>query len=184
MGKIIVSHNVTLDGVGQDPTGEEGFDRGGWANHLSDDDRAAWAKVEHEEAVAAAAMLLGGRSYDWFASRWVARTGEWADRLREMPKYVVSTTVTELPWPNTTVLSLDAVGALRQQVDGDIVVYGSRRLAHALFDLGLVDEVRLMVYPHVAGAGDRVLGATATRLRLVDARTVGDNLAFLTYRTL
>ncbi|GAA1874108.1 dihydrofolate reductase family protein [Asanoa iriomotensis] len=180
MGKIIVSHNVTLDGVGQDPTGEEGI--GGWANRLSDDDRAAWAKVEQEEAIASTAMLLGRRSYDWFASRWVTRTGEWADRLRDLPKYVVSTTLTELPWPNTTVIALAQVEQLKSRIDGDIVVYGSQQLAHALFDRGLVDEVRLMVYPSVAGAGDRLF-ASATALRLVDSRRIGDNLAFLTYRT-
>jgi len=183
MGKIIVSENVTLDGVGQDPTGEEGFDRGGWFNRISDTDRVAWAKIEQEEAVAAAAMLLGRRSHDWFAARWAERTGDWADRLRAMPKYVVSTTPLDQRMPNSTVLTVADIPALKDTVDGDIVVYASRQLVHTLFDRDLVDEVRLMVFPFVLGTGDRVFGTTATALRLVDTRPVGDSLAFLTYRT-
>jgi dihydrofolate reductase len=187
MGKIIISENITLDGVVQDPTGEDGFDRGGWFDQIADADRAAWAKVEYEEALAASALLLGRRSYDWFATRWAARPGEWADRLRELPKYVVATTLEDLSWGNTTVLPGDAVTAIRalkDTLDGDIVVYASRQLVHALIEHDLADEVRLMVYPTALGAGDRLFGeTTGTKpMRLVDARTVGDSLAFLSYR--
>jgi dihydrofolate reductase len=183
MGEIIVSANVTLDGVGQDPTGEEGFDRGGWFNQISDTDRAAWATVEQEEAMTAAAMLLGRRSHDWFAVRWADRTGDWADRLRAMPKYVVSTTPHDERWPHSTTVTVADIPALKDTVDGDIVVYASRRLVHTLFDRDLVDEVRLMVFPFVLGAGDRVFGPTAIALRLVGSRPIGDGLTFLTYRT-
>ena len=187
MGKIIVSENVTLDGVGQDPTGEEGFERGGWFARISDADRAAWAKVEQEEAMAAAAMLLGRRSHRWFADRWATRTGDWADRLHAMPKYVVSATMTDPGWAHTTILAGDAateVASLKATVDGDIVVYASRRLVHWLLAEDLVDELRLTVFPFLAGAGDRLLGPTpgAVPLTLADARPVGDQLALLTYR--
>src|SRR3954447_22081944 len=107
MGRIVVSTNVTLDGVGQDPTGEEGFAFGGWFLQISDPDREAWAKTEFEEALGADALLLGGRSYDWFASRWVDRDGAWADRLRSLPKYVVRGTAGRDDWGPTTVLTGD-----------------------------------------------------------------------------
>jgi dihydrofolate reductase len=184
MGTIVVSANVTLDGVGQDPTGEEGFPRGGWFTRLTEADRAAWTEVEHEEAVAAAALLLGRRSYEWFATRWAPRAGAWADRLRAMPKHVVATALADRPWPNTAVVTLAGVTALRSAVDGEIVVYGSRRLVRALLDRDLVDEVRLMLHPLLLGAGDRVFDRTpaARPMRLLDARTVGESLALLTYR--
>jgi dihydrofolate reductase len=188
MGKIIISENITLDGVVQDPTGEDGFDRGGWFDGISDTDRGAWAKVEYEEALAASALLLGRRSYDYFATRWTTRPGEWADRLRELPKYVISTTLQDPQWPNTTVLSggdaLTAAKELKNSMDGDIVVYASLPLAHTLIEHDLVDEVRLMIYPTALGGGDRLFGETtsAKPMHLVDARTVGDSLAFLTYR--
>ncbi|MEV4619296.1 dihydrofolate reductase family protein [Asanoa sp. NPDC049573] len=188
MGKIIISENITLDGVVQDPTGDDGFDRGGWFDQISDTDRGAWAKVEHEEALAASALLLGRRSYDWFATRWAARPGEWADRLRELPKYVVGTTLDDPRWSNTMLLpgdALTATTALKNTIDGEIVVYASRQLVHTLIEHDLVDEVRLMVYPTALGTGDRLFGETTTAkpMRLADARPIGDSLAFLTYRT-
>jgi len=187
MGKIIISENITLDGVVQDPTGEGGFDRGGWFDQIADADRAAWAKVEYEEALAASALLLGRRSYDYFATRWADRPGEWADRLRELPKYVISTTLEDPQWSNTTVLPGDALTAtkeLKDSLDGEIVVYASRPLVHTLIEHDLADEVRLMIYPTALGGGDRLFGETtgAKSMHLVDARTVGDSLAFLTYR--
>jgi dihydrofolate reductase len=186
MGKIIVSENVTLDGVVQDPTGEEGFRQGGWFGRLGDTDRAAWAEVELGEALGAAALLLGRRSDEWFAARWTSRSGEWADRLNSLPKYVVSATLGEPRWTNSTILKgdvVDEVSTLRRELDGDIVVYASGQLVRTLMEHDLVDELRLMVHPVVAGVGERLFGATgATKpLRLVDARTVGDGLAFLTY---
>jgi dihydrofolate reductase len=184
MGKIIVSENVTLDGVTQDPTGEDGTAFGGWFERLVGKDRDAWAKVEMDEAFGASALLLGGRTYEWFAGRWAARPGEWADRLRELPKYVVSATLGNREWGDTTVITMDEVPALGERIDGEIVVYGSGRLVHGLIEHDLVDEYRLMVYPFVAGAGARVFGAAggARPLRLVDVRPVGDVLVSLTYQ--
>ena len=186
MGKIVISENVSLDGVVQDPTGDEGFRHGGWFGQIGNEDREAWAKVELDEALGAEAMLLGRRSYEYFAPRWSIRSGEWADRLNSMPKYVVSTTLQDPAWNNSTVLRgdvVDAVSKLKQELDGDIVVYASGRLVHTLMEHGLVDELRLMIYPFVLGAGERLFGETGDTkpMRLVDSRTIGDGLAFLTY---
>ena len=187
MGKIVVSENVTLDGVVQDPTGEEGFRRGGWFTQIGDKDREGWAKITFAEARDAGALLMGRRSDEWFATRWLSRTGEWADRLNSMPKYVVSATLEEPRWTNSTVLRGDVVkeiSTLKQEVAGDIVVNGSTRLVHALMEHDLVDELRLIIYPVVAGAGDRLFGETGGErpMRLVRAQTLGDNLTFLTYQ--
>jgi len=186
MGKIVVSENVTLDGVVQDPTGEEGFRHGGWFGQIGDKDREAWAKAEFDEAMGAEALLLGRRSDEYFALRWTERSGEWADRLNSLPKYVVSSTLEHPTWTNSTVLSgdvVDEVSKLKQELDGEIVVYASRQLVHTLMEHDLVDEVRLMVYPFVLGAGERLFGATSDKksMRLRDARAVGDSLAYLTY---
>lgn len=187
MGRIVVSENVSVDGVVEDPTGEEGFPRGGWFVQVSEVDREAWADIELEEARQAKALLLGRRSDDFFGSRWSSRSGEFADRLNELPKYVVSSTVAEPVWRNSTVLRGDVVARvveLKQQVDGEIVVYASRQLVHTLIDRDLVDEVRLMVYPVVLGAGKRLFGETkqAKPMRLIGARAVGDSLTYLTYQ--
>ena len=187
MGKIIISENVTLDGVVQDPTGEEGFEHGGWFARTSAKDHEEWAKVTFAEALGAEALLMGRRSDEWFAARWLSRTGEWADRLNSMPKYVVSATLEEPRWTNSTVLRGDVVkevSKLKQEVAGDIVVNGSIRLVHALMEHDLVDELRLIIYPVVAGAGDGLFGETGGErpMRLVRAQTVGDNLTFLTYQ--
>jgi dihydrofolate reductase len=192
MGRIVISENVTLDGVVEDPTGEEGFSRGGWFLRTSDKDRAAWAELELAEARDTEALLLGRRSDEWFAARWPSRSGTWADRLNSLPKYVVSTTVQEPDWSSATgsmgkVLKGDVVeevSALKEELDGDIVVYASIRLAHALLEHDLVDELRLTVFPVVLGTGRRLFDGTSIGkpLRLVTTRTVGDGLAFLTYR--
>ena len=186
MGKIVVSQNLTLDGVVQDPTGEEGFGRGGWFGEFGGQDFAEWAKVEFDEALRAGALLLGRRSDEWFGTRWTSRTGEWADRLNSLPKYVVSSTLEHPAWTNATVLRGDVVtevSKLRQELDGDIVVYASARLVHTLMDHDLVDELRLTVYPVVLGAGERLFGETSDTkpMRLRSARTIGDGLAYLTY---
>jgi dihydrofolate reductase len=186
MGKIIISENVSLDGVVQDPTGEEGFRLGGWFGHVGDRDREAWVKVELDEALSAGALLLGRRSDEWFATRWLSRSGEWADRLNSLPKYVVSSTLEEARWTNSTVLKGDMVGEvskLKQEVAGDIVVYASTQLVHTLMEHDLVDELRLMIYPVVLGTGERLFGETSDKkpMSLVHAQTVGDSLAFLTY---
>jgi dihydrofolate reductase len=144
MGRIVVSDNVSLDGVVQDPAGDEGFERGGWVGLIKD--RPELGKLALEEAVGAQALLLGRRSYDWFASRWPARSGEVADRLNTMPKYVVSSTIEDAHWPNSTVLGGDVVSEvskLKQQLDGEILVAASFRLVHTLLEHDLVDELRL-----------------------------------------
>jgi dihydrofolate reductase len=187
MGKIVISENVSLDGVIQDPTGEEGFRLGGWFAQIGDKDREAWAQVELDEALGAEALLLGRRSYEFFAARWASRSGEWADRLNSLPKYVVSSTLEDPDWNNSTVLTGDVVNEvskLKQRVNGDIVVYASGQLAHTLIEHDLVDELRLMIYPFVLGAGERLFGETSDKkpMRLVNTRTVGDGLAFLTYQ--
>ena len=187
MGKIVVSENVTLDGVVQDPTGEEGFDRGGWFLRISDRDRAGWAEAGLEEARRSEAMLLGRRTEEYLAARWPSRTGEWPDRLNSMPKYVVSATRDEPVWTNSTMLNGDPVteaAKLKQELAGEIVVAGSIQLVQALLAHDLVDELRLIVFPVVIGAGRRMFGETADAmlLRFVSARPIGDNLTQLTYQ--
>jgi dihydrofolate reductase len=186
MGKIVISENASLDGVIQDPTGEEGFRFGGWFNQIGDKDREGWAKAGFDEAVGAEAFLLGRRTEEWLAARWLSRSGEWADRLNGLPKYVVSATLEEPKWTNSTVLKGDvvtAVSKLKQELAGDIIVAGSIQLAHTMIEHDLVDELRLMIFPVVLGAGERLFGETKDNkpLRLAHAQTVGDNLALLTY---
>jgi dihydrofolate reductase len=186
MGKIVISTNVSLDGVVQDPDGEEGFRLGGWFGQFGGKDLEAWAQVEFEEALGAEALLLGRRSDEWFAARWLSRSGEFADRLNSLPKYVVSSTLEEPRWSNSTVLKgnvVDQVSKLKQELDGDILVYASYQLGRTLIEHDLVDELRLVVFPVVLGAGERLFGETSDQkpMRLVDARTVGNGLAFLTY---
>ena len=187
MGKIVISTNVSLDGVVQDPDGAEGFRLGGWFGQFGGKDLEAWQKVSLDEALGAEALLLGRRSDEWFATRWAARTGEWADRLNGLPKYVVSSTLQEPKWSNSTILTGDVVSEvskLKQELAGDIVVYASYQLGHTLIEHDLVDELRLVVFPVVLGAGERLFGETSDQkpLRLVDTRTVGHGLVFLTYQ--
>jgi dihydrofolate reductase len=166
MGKIVISENVSLDGVVQDPTGDEGFRHGGWFSQVGDKDREEWAKIEFQEALGAEALLLGRRSDEYFGTRWTGRSGEWADRLNSLPKYVVSSTLVDPEWSNSTVLKGDVVNEvskLKQELDGQIVVYASRQLVHTLMEHDLVDELRLMVYPFVLGAGERLFGETSDK---------------------
>jgi dihydrofolate reductase len=186
MGKIVISTNVSLDGVVEDPDGQEGFRHGGWFVQHGGRDLEAWSDVFFRESLDTHALLLGRRTDEWFASRWMSRGGEWADRLNSLPKYVVSSTVQDACWSNSTVLSGDvaqAVGKLKHEVDGEIVVYASYQLARTLLDHDLVDEVRLVVFPVVLGSGERLFGETddPKPMRLVDTKTIGDGLARLTY---
>jgi dihydrofolate reductase len=186
MGKIVISTNVSLDGVVQDPDGQEGFRLGGWFVEAGGQDLEEWAKVEYDEALRAGALLLGRRSDEWFGTRWASRPGEWADRLNSLPKYVVSTTLQDPRWTNVTVLKgdvVDEVTRLKRELGGDILVYASYQLGRTLIEHDLVDELRLFVFPVVLGAGERLFGETSDRkpVRLVDSRTVGDGLVFLTY---
>jgi dihydrofolate reductase len=184
MGKIIISENVSLDGAARD-TADEGLTS--WTALLSDHDRQQWGQLLAAEADAAAALLLGRRTDAWFAERWLTRAGPWADRLNSMPKYVVSGTLSEPVWSNATVLSGDIlaqVGRLRDELDGEIVVYGSVQLARTLLAHDLADEVRLMIYPIVLGTGESLIGSVSrTRtVHLLSSQTVGDSLALLTYQ--
>ncbi|MFC5186890.1 dihydrofolate reductase family protein [Actinomadura harenae] len=189
MGKIVVSANVSLDGVVEDPTGEEGLKGRAWFRPDESPDGAAWAADELREARGIGALLLGGRTYEWFAERWPSRTGEWADLLKAAPKYVVSTTLTEFPWANATLLKgdlADGVAALRREVDGDVFVFGSGRLVRSLMENDLVDELRMKVHPVVVGTGERLFGASGVNrgLRREDTRMIGDGIVLLTYRPL
>jgi dihydrofolate reductase len=189
MGRIVLSgpQNVTLDGVVQDPDGAEGFERGGWFKEFGGADLDEWNVVALEEALAAEAWLLGRRSYEFFGSRWRPRTGALADRLNSLPKYVVSSTLTDPDWGDTTVLTGDVateVAKLKVEIDGDIIVPASYRLGRALLHHDLVDELRLVVFPVVLGAGERFFEPTTARrpLRLAGTRTIGEQLVLLTYR--
>jgi dihydrofolate reductase len=186
MGRIVVTENVTLDGVTQDPTGEEGRPFGGWFDAVIGTQREAWAEIEFAEAVAASALLLGRRSDAYFGARWNAAPGEWADRLRALPKYVVSSTITETVWQNGTVISgnvAEELRLLRDRVEGDIVVYASQPLVHALFENDLVDELRLFVFPILAGGGDSLFAAlrNTVALRRLGASAVGESLIHQRY---
>ena len=188
MGKIVISgpQNVSLDGVVQDPDGKEGFRLGGWFAEFGGKDLEEWNKVALDEALHAEAWLLGRRSYEFFGERWRPRSGQLADRLNAMPKYVVSSTLAEPEWNNSTVIKGDVlteVSKLKQELDGEIVVPASHQLGRTLIEHDLVDELRLVVYPVVLGAGERLFGETSDRkpMRLVDTGTIGDGLVFLTY---
>jgi dihydrofolate reductase len=187
MGNIVITTNTSLDGVVQDPDGEEGFRVGGWFNQFGGKDLEQWAKVETDEALRAKALLLGRRSDEWFGTRWASRTGAWADKLNSMPKYVVSSTLQEPKWSNSTVLKGDVVNEvsrLKQEIAGEILVYASYQLGRTLIEHDLVDELRVVVFPVVLGAGERLFGETSGTkpMRLVSVQTIGDGLAFLTYQ--
>jgi dihydrofolate reductase len=183
MGKIVISENVTLDGVVEDPSGDQGFEHGGWVGHVAD--RPAVAGAALDDALGAEALLLGRGGYEFFAARWPSRTGELADRLNGLPKYVVSSTLEDPDWENSTVLKGDAVdeaSKLKRDLDGEIVVIGSIQLARTLIEHDLADELRLTVFPVALGTGERLLAEIGDRkpMRLVGARN-GDDVAFLTY---
>src|SRR6266513_4954243 len=180
MGKIVVSENVSLDGVIQDPAGDEGFKVGGWVGLIKDSPQLN--KLALDEALGAEAMLLGRRSYEWFAARWPSRSGELADRLNSLPKYVVSSTLKEPKWDNSTVLEGDVVNEvskLKQELNGEIVVPASFQLLRTLMEHDLVDELRLKIFPVVLGAGGRLFGETSDKkpMRLLDTRTVEGGVA-------
>jgi dihydrofolate reductase len=186
MGKIVFSENVSLDGVVQDPSGDEGLRVGGWIGRVGDRGREEAAGVLLDEALGAEALLFGRRSYEFFAGRWPSRSGALADRLNSLPKYIVSSTLEDPDWSNSTVLKgdvVDEVSKLKQELDGHIVVYASFQLLRTLMENDLVDELRLMVYPVVLGVGERLFGETSDEkpMRLLDTRTVAGDLAYLTY---
>jgi dihydrofolate reductase len=183
MGRIVVSQFITLDGVVEDPGGAEGFERGGWAFRYERGE--AGDRFKLDEVMSAGALLLGRRTYEGFAAAWPSRTGDFADKFNTMPKYVVSSTLSDPEWSNSTVISGDVAAGVREaagRVDGDVLVNGSVQLSRALLEQGLVDEWRLMLYPTVLGAGKKLFGDTPqdASLRLVDSRPAGETL-ILTY---
>jgi dihydrofolate reductase len=184
MGRIVVTEFVSLDGVIEDPGGAEDFKYGGWSFEFDRGEEGNRFKLD--ETKSSAALLLGRRTYEGFADAWPSREGEFADLFNNMPKYVVSSTLTDPEWTNTTVLDGDvaeSVKRLRDELDGDIVVHGSAQLAQELIEEGLVDELRLMVFPVVLGSGKRLFGDTSDKhaLRLKDSRTVGDGVVIQVY---
>ncbi|MFJ4653948.1 dihydrofolate reductase family protein [Nocardia sp. NPDC088792] len=194
MGKIVISTNVTLDGVVQDPDGSEGFERGGWFHQfVGRKDLEDWQARETAEALGVEALLLGSRSSEWFASRMTSGDGaavrvspEWADRINSLPKYIVSSTLAHSRWSNAMVLNGDAakeISELKRKVDGEILVYGSYQLVRTLIEQNLADELRLVVFPVVLGAGLRLFDETSDKkpLRLINTRKIGDSLVFYTY---
>jgi dihydrofolate reductase len=184
MGRIVVTEFISLDGVIEDPGGSEDFKYGGWSFEIERGEEGDRFKLD--ETMNADALLLGRKTYEGFAEAWPSRDGEFADKFNSMPKYVVSSTLEDPDWTNSTVLDGDVaeeVSKLREEVDGEIVVHGSAQLVQALVEHGLVDELRLMVFPVVLGTGKRLFGETSDkrRLRLADSKTVGDGVAILTY---
>jgi dihydrofolate reductase len=185
MGRIVVTEFVSLDGVMEDPGGAEDFQHGGWSFEFNRGEEGD--KFKLDEAFESEALLLGRVTYEGFAAAWPSREGGFADKFNTMPKYVVSSTLEEPEWNNTTVLEGDVVeevSKLKQAVDGDIVVHGSARLVQTLVEHDLVDELRLMVFPVVLGSGKRLFGETSDKkpLGLADSKMVGDGVAILTYQ--
>jgi dihydrofolate reductase len=186
MARIIVSTNVTLDGFVQDPDGLEDSRLGGWFTQYGGADLAEWARVEFDEAVHTDALLLGRRSDEWFATRWAARDDEWANQLNSLPKYVISSTIEDPKWTNSTVLGGDPVEDVRNlkaHREGEVVVYASYQLVRALIEHDLVDEFRLFVFPVLLGGGERLFAETTseTSLRLVKTNPIGEGLVFVNY---
>jgi dihydrofolate reductase len=185
MGKIVVTEFISLDGVIEDPGGSEDFKYGGWTFEIERGEDGD--KFKLDETMDAEALLLGRRTFEGFADAWPSREGEFADKFNNMPKYVVSSTLKDPDWNNSTVLDGDvaeSVAKLRDEIDGDIVVAGSAQLVQALVEQGLVDELRLMVFPVVLGSGKRLFGETSDKhsLKLTDSKFVGDGVAILTYQ--
>jgi dihydrofolate reductase len=176
---------VSLDGVVEDPGGSEDFKYGGWSFEVSRGDEGD--KFKLDETLSSEALLLGRVTYEGFAKAWPSREGEFADKFNSMPKYVVSSTLEEPEWNNSTVLKGDVaeeVAKLKQEHDGEIVVHGSPGLVQTLLEHDLVDELRLMVFPVVLGTGKRLFGETSDKkpLRLVDSKVVGDGVVILVFQ--
>jgi dihydrofolate reductase len=185
MGRIVVTEFVSLDGVMQAPGGGEGYEHAGWTFEISRGEEGDRFKLD--EALDAEALLLGRVTYEGFAAAWPSMQGELADKFNAMPKYVVSSTLKDPTWNNSSVLNGDVVQqvtALRKQPGGDIAVHGSAQLVQTLVKSDLVDELRLMVFPVLLGSGRRLFGETSAKksLRLTDSRIVGDGIAILTYQ--
>lgn len=184
MGRIVVTEYISVDGVVEAPSGTESFERVGWTDAFSRGPEGE--KFKLDETMRSDALLLGRVTYEGFAPVWPHFQGEVADKFNSMPKYVVSQTLANPEWNNTTVLSGDIVGEVRmlkQRYDGDIAVHGSPQLAQTLIEHDLVDALHLQVYPVIVGAGKRLFEATSAtkRLRLSSAKTVGSGILILIY---
>jgi len=185
MGRIVVTEFISVDGVIEDPGGAEDFKYGGWSFEFNRGEDGNQFKLD--ETRNSAALLLGRKTYEGFADAWPSREGEFADLFNNMPKYVVSSTLKDPEWNNSTMIAAGDLGAevarLKDELDGDIVVHGSAQLAQALIEEGLVDELRLMVFPVVLGSGKRLFGKTSDKrpLRLADSKTVGDGVVIQVY---
>jgi dihydrofolate reductase len=184
MGRIVVTEFISVDGVIEDPGGSEDFKHSGWSFEISRGDDGDQFKLD--ETMASEALLLGRVTWEGFAEAWPARTGEFADKFNNMPKYVVSSTLSDPDWTNTTVLKGDlaeAVSEVKGRHDGDIVVHGSAQLARELLERDLVDALHLMVFPVVLGTGKRLFGDTTDKklLKLSDSKLVGDGVAIMVY---
>jgi dihydrofolate reductase len=185
MGRIVVTEFVSLDGVMEDPGGAEDFKYGGWSFEFQRGEDGDQFKLD--ETMASEALLLGRRTYEGFAAAWPSREGEFADKFNSMPKYVISSTLSDPDWTNSTVVGGDlaeTVSEVKGKHDGDVVVHGSAQLVQELLERDLVDELRLMTFPVVLGAGKRLFGETSDKkpLRLADTRTVGDGVTILVYQ--
>ena len=184
MGRIVVTEYMSVDGVVEAPSGTEDFPRVGWIDDFTRGPEGDEFKVE--ETMASDALLLGRLTYEGFAPVWPHVEGEFAKKFNAMPKYVISSRLEDPKWNNTTLLTGDPVEEtkkLKDLYDGDVVVHGSPQLVQTLLEHDLVDELRLMVYPVIVGAGKRLFGETSVtkRLRLTDAKTVGDGIHILVY---
>jgi dihydrofolate reductase len=185
MGKIVVTEFVSLDGVMEAPGGDEGFKHAGWTFKINRGEEGNQFKID--ETRESEALLLGRVTYEGFAAAWPSRDGEFADKFNSMPKYVVSSTIEKPVWNNSTVLKgdvVDEIRELKQKLDGNIVVHGSAQLVQTLVEHDLVDELRLMVFPVILGAGKRLFSDTSDKksLRLVNSKMVGDGVAILIYQ--
>jgi dihydrofolate reductase len=185
VGRIVVTEFVSLDGVVEAPGGGENFKHAGWSFEIERGDEGN--KFKLDETLASEALLLGRVTYEGFAAAWPSRTDEFADKFNSMPKYVVSSTLADPEWNNSTVLEGDVVeevSKLKRGQDGDIVIHGSPQLVQTLIEHDLVDEYRLMVFPVVLGTGKRLFGETSDKksLRLVDSKVVGSGVTILIYQ--
>jgi len=185
MGRVVVTEFVSLDGIMQAPGGGEDYQHAGWTFEINRG--AEGDKFKLDEAFAAEALLLGRVTYEGFAAAWPSMEGDFADKFNGMPKYVVSSTLQKADWNNSVVLGGDVlaeVAKLKRELDGDLVVHGSARLVQTLIEGGLVDELRLMVFPVLLGTGKRLFGETSEKqsLRLTSSQTVGDGVSILVYQ--